>query len=123
MENKDILVFFDGWCPVCKREIDYYKKFESKNLKFIDIRIENIHKEYGLDPVEIRKHIHSIKDNKIYKGLDTFLIIWDEIPELGYLKKIFGIKKMRKLYDFSYNIFALKIRPKLLSKTDKFDNY
>lgn len=119
--NKKILVFYDGWCPVCNHEINHYKKYKPKRIDFIDIRIENIHKEYSLDPKEIRKHMHSIKDGKIYKGIDTFLLIWNEIPEFKYFKKVFGIKKLRKLYDLGYNLFALHIRPKLLSKKDQWD--
>lgn len=121
MEEKNIKIFYDGWCPVCKYEINHYRKYELKTLDFVDIREDNIHTKYNLDPREIRKHMHSLKNGKVYKGIDTFLIIWEEIPEFHFMKKVFGVKKLRFLYDFGYNIFALKIRPKMLEKRDQWD--
>lgn len=118
---KNLIVFYDGWCPVCRREILYYKKFNDQTIDYVDIRIEDIHLKYGLNPIQLRMHMHSIKDEKVYVGIDTFLNIWEEIPKFKYLHKIFSIKKLRPLYDKAYNFFALKIRPNLLDKKDKFD--
>lgn len=117
----NLIVFYDGWCPVCKREIMHYKKLNNKTIDYFDIREKNIHKQYNLNPVEIRKSIYSLKDDKLYSGIDTFLNIWTEIPRYKILYKIFSIKILRPFYDFLYDIFAIHIRPRLSSKKDQWD--
>ena len=119
--SKKIQIFYDEWCPVCKKEINMYRKYNIDTLEYIDIRETNIHKKYNLDPVEIRKHMHALKDGKIYTGVDAFSLIWKEIPKFRWLDKVVNYKLVRPISDMGYNIFALRIRPRLLEKKDQWD--
>ena len=119
MEKLD--VFYDGWCPVCRKEIDYYRKYNSDNIEFVDIRIDNIHTKYGLNPVEIRKNMHAKSGDNVYVGMYAFSQIWRRIPQWN---KWADVIESRFVYPFAkigYKIFAEKIRPKLLEKKDEWD--
>jgi predicted DCC family thiol-disulfide oxidoreductase YuxK len=111
--NKKIKVFFDGQCPLCSREIEYYKR--QKGAELIDwVNIYNsssIDYPDQLSPEQALKRFHVLDSNgKLVSGGQGFVILWSALPKFYFLSKIFSKKYMGWLLEHFYNFFVL-IRP------------
>ena len=53
-----------------------------------------------------------IKDNKLYKGLDAFLIVWEEIPRYRILSKFAKLPLIYHLGWLIYEFIALLLYAK-----------
>lgn len=114
------IVFYDGDCVVCDLEISLYKKQETQGLvRFVDIQSEEF-KKYSSDLsfTEANREIHVMKDGKLVKGIDSFLLIWSYLPQKRYklISRIVSLKYIRPLANIGYTIFA-KIRKYLPKKS------
>lgn len=112
-------VFYDGLCPLCSREIDYYKKKDQSALiKWCDITEPGFDAQAeNLDPTEVHRIFH-VKNTagEIITGVEAFVEIWRTLPELknwARASQIPGVKPAMKL---GYFVFA-KVRPFLPRKT------
>ena len=96
--------FYNESCKICRTEIKHYKKI-NKSIDWIDvINNKSATIDTKLSPKELIRRLHIIKDNKLYKGLDAFLIVWSEIPRYKFLAK-FG--KLPIIYHFGWLIYEL----------------
>ena len=79
--------YFNESCGICRAEINHYKKI-NKSIDWIDVINNNeAIKDTALSTKELIRRLHIIKNNKLYKGLDAFLIVWVEIPRYKLLAK------------------------------------
>ena len=77
--------YFNESCNICRAEINHYKKINN-SIDWIDvISDKNALKDTKLSPEELIRRLHIVKDNKLHKGLDAFLIVWGEIPRYKIL--------------------------------------
>jgi predicted DCC family thiol-disulfide oxidoreductase YuxK len=101
-------VFYDGNCPICKREIELYKQLnKNKSIAWYNIysdkkalKIINKSKE------ECLKAFHVIDDNKIYKETEAFFILWKDIKYFKILYYLFNYKLIRYFLNIFYKIYA-----------------
>ncbi|MDM8559300.1 DUF393 domain-containing protein [Candidatus Parabeggiatoa sp. HSG14] len=112
-----VTMYFDGMCPLCKREVALLKRLDKTGkIKWHDISTglgdlaeENITFEEAMQQLHARD-----RNNKIRKGVDAFITIWRELPYfrvLAFLGSLPGIKWLAKV---SYAVFAkrrLKVHP------------
>lgn len=73
-------VFFDGDCPLCKREIDWLRKRDrQQEIEFIDIASPDFREElYGKSFDELMSGIHGrTRDGCWVKGVDVFRYLYD----------------------------------------------
>ena len=84
-----IIVFFDGKCNLCSKEINYYRKIAPKGIfDWQDINIKgNDFIKTGIKTSDGLKILHVLDNNVLYVGVDAFIIIWNN---LSYWK-ILGI--------------------------------
>ncbi len=118
MINTELLVYFDGLCPLCSREINHYRKQEGSNkISFIDITDENFSAaEQGLDPVKVHQVMHVKTSNgDLRTGVDAFVAIWQVLPKFSWLAKLAQNRLVRPFLDIGYHTFAA-IRPFLPRK-------
>ena len=79
--------YFNESCNICRTEINHYKKINN-TIDWIDVIGNKIAlKDTKLSPKELIRRLHIVKDNKLHKGLDAFLIVWGEIPRYRILSK------------------------------------
>jgi len=110
-----ITVFFDGSCPLCRREIKFYKTCSGESeINWVDASIAN---QEQLGPGLSRSQAMSrlyVRDkmNHLVSGSAAFVEIWDKLKIFRPLSIIFRPSLMQSLLEGSYWLF-LKIRPTL----------
>ena len=108
-------VFYDGLCPLCSREISFYRtKDASEAIDWIDITREGFDAEAeGLNPARVYQVFH-VKDEtaRIIVGVDAFIEIWSRIPALRTWTMLSRLPGARRLMKVGYFVFA-RIRPYL----------
>lgn len=103
-----ILVFYDGWCPMCRRIMRSMRRLDYFGLlKFTSFRHPQVIARYGLNPQEVEKRIHSMKVSGVNEkkaGIHSIVQIctrivplWPLVPFL-YLSGKIGIGSM--VYDY-----------------------
>ena len=114
-----IKVYFDGLCHLCSREIEHYKKMKgSERINFVDITGPSFDSKLeGLDPIEVHRNLHA-KDSegRIYKGVDTFILIWSQLEALKKFVPFASRKPIKSLMESMYFVFV-RIRPLLPRKS------
>ncbi len=83
------MVFFDGGCPLCSREINHYRTLHAiKMIEWIDITLEPERLQaYGFTVADAMAEFHVLdtRDSHVYKGIDGFLLLWNALPYYRYL--------------------------------------
>ena len=114
-------VYFNNSCSICRFEINHYKKQEN-NIEWIDISTEkNLKKDTNKNATELLRRLHTIKDNKVYCGVDAFIQMWSEIPKYSFLAKIIRKPVIYQVSWFLYEIFALILFYKNKNQLNKIE--
>ena len=118
MSNK---VLFNNSCSICRFEINHYKKLEN-NLEWIDISTEKKSKEdTAKNAKELLRRLHTVKNNKVYSGVDAFIEMWSEIPRYSFLAKIIRKPVIYQVSWFLYEVFALILFYKNKNQLNKIE--
>lgn len=113
-----LIVYYDGLCPLCSREIDHYRlKAPAGQVSFVDISTPDFFAtEHGLDPVAVQKHLHVRLDGRVATGVDAFFAIWEVIPGFRWLRTFLSLPGVNWLARLFYELFAV-VRPLLPKRT------
>ena len=102
-------IFFDGDCPLCKREIEFYKSieppqtFEWRNLW----EPGAIHQDSGFNKTDAMKSLHVLDTaGRLHTGVDAFAKIWDQFPKLRWLSILIKLPVVYQLACAGYACFA-----------------
>ena len=99
--------YFNDSCKICRTEINHYKKI-NKTIHWVDvIRDKNALIDTNLSKKDLIRRLHIIKNNRVFKGLDAFLIVWGEIPRYKILAKFASIPVIYHLGWLIYEFIAL----------------
>lgn len=115
MAAEKVMVYYDGLCILCSREIDHYRKARGANLiDFIDICAPTFDPSAsGLDPKAVHRVMHVRRvDGSLATEVDAFIEIWKALPGYRPLAKIAGFKFVRFFMNIGYQFFV-RIRPYL----------
>ncbi len=101
-------IYFNNSCKICRTEINLYKKEKIEELNWIDIT-NNLYAEKEINKTnrELLRRLHVKFDNKIYIGVDAFLLIWKKIPKYRFLYKIFKLPVFYHVFYVLYEIAAV----------------
>lgn len=120
VDNKKLIpkLFFDGDCPLCKREIAFLKNLTPKNeFEFIDLALnkESAKEKFGKTYDELMREIHAKDENdKWLIGMNAFRLVYSYTP----YKTVFNLTKLpliKQILDLGYKFFA-KNRLKLTGR-------
>ena len=104
-----IKVFYDGKCGLCSKEINYYRRVAPSGIfDWQDIHICN-HEliNAGINISDALKILHVIdNNNKLYLGVDAFIIIWNNLAYWKNLARLVSIPIIRKIVNIAYKLFA-----------------
>ena len=129
MNTPKLTIFFDGGCPLCKREVDFLQSKNQKGaLSFIDINTSDFSSDlkYGITYKQAMDRIHAMKsDGSVIKDIKVFQEAYSLIG-LGWIYAPTKLPILDKFIEFIYGLWAkyrLKItfRPsieKLCSERD-----
>ena len=99
--------FYNESCKICRTEINHYKKI-NKSIDWIDvITNKNSLKETNLTSKELIRRMHVKKNDRVYRGLDAFVIIWEEIPRYKFLAKFASLPLIYHCGWLIYEFIAL----------------
>lgn len=71
------LLFYDGQCPLCRREIDTLRRLERGGLGFVDIHQQPEHSPLAPDREALLRRLHLVTaDGTWYTGLDATVRAW-----------------------------------------------
>lgn len=115
-----ITVWFDGGCPLCRREIAIMRKFDvHEAIDFVDVgELEN--DACPIDRRDLLARFHASEDGKLYSGAAAFAAMWRAIPILRPLGLLARNRWVLKALERLYLVF-LKFRPKLQQLAGKSD--
>jgi predicted DCC family thiol-disulfide oxidoreductase YuxK len=103
-------VYFDGGCPMCRREIAHYQRLDGAGkIRWLDIHREpGIVAEVGVnwEAAMQRLHVRS-GSGELHTGVPAFVEIWRELPRYRWLARgVTAIPGLIPLLDFAYGRFA-----------------
>ena len=76
-------VFYDGACPLCRREVEHYRRRDrAGRVKWVDIaRPEFVAAAVGLDPLRVQQVMHArTADGRVFTEVSAFVRIWEALP-------------------------------------------
>jgi predicted DCC family thiol-disulfide oxidoreductase YuxK len=103
------VVFFDGGCPLCRREIAHYRRMDSaKRLHWVDaVNEPETLAEHGLPLERAMAELHVLDAaGRWQQGVDAFLVIWQHLPAYRWLAKLVTVLGLRRPLGFVYRHFA-----------------
>lgn len=114
-----ITVWFDGGCPLCRREIALMERLDRRGaIRFVDVDAGDAN--CPLDRAELLGRFHAMEDGRIVSGAAAFAAMWREIPRLRLLglaaRNPIVLAGLERLY-----VAFLRVRPRLQSLAAKLD--
>ncbi len=114
-ELKAIKVFFDGQCPLCCREINFYKQQEGADtIDWIDITnddLSTLPSDVNQDVAMSRFHVVTAEGNLVSGG-KAFSSLWLSLPKFGWAGRLFKHSLFALILEVAYRVF-LSCRPLL----------
>lgn len=101
-------VYFDGACPICRREIAHYRRQRGADaIAWIDAsNCEETALGAGLDRTLVLRRFHVREaDGTLASGAAAFVAIWRRLPAFAWLASLAGSRPMLVLLDAGYAVF------------------
>jgi predicted DCC family thiol-disulfide oxidoreductase YuxK len=102
-------VFYDGDCPLCRREIAHYRRMDKRErLHWVDaVNESETLAEHGLSLERAMAELHVLDGAGCWqRGVDAFLVIWQHLPAYRWLAKLVTVLGLRRPLGFIYRHFA-----------------
>ena len=109
MNTVKLTIFFDGGCPLCRREVDFLQSRNQKgHLGFVDINSSDfsLDLKYGITYKQAMERIHALKiDGSIIKDIKVFQEAYGLIG-LGWIYAPTKLPILDKFIEFIYGLWA-----------------
>lgn len=103
------IVFFDGACPLCKKEIHHYQRVDTESsIEWVDIHLnpERL-SDHNIELNAAMERLHSINsDGTTITGVASFLLIWENLTRYKRIASLIRALKLEPLLEFIYTRFA-----------------
>jgi demethoxyubiquinone hydroxylase (CLK1/Coq7/Cat5 family) len=112
---KQLTVFYDGACPLCDREISFYRRRKGADgVSWVDVsRSPEEEVAPGLSKEQALARFHVLNaDGTVTSGGAAFAGLWAVLPGFRLLGRLFQVRPLTWALNRSYLLF-LKIRPRL----------
>lgn len=101
-------VFYDGDCPLCRREIDMIRRMDKRDkIQFTDIAAEEFDPaDYGKSMAALMAEIHGrLPTGEWIIGVEVFRKLYGAVG-FDWLMPATRLPGVRHLLDFGYQVFA-----------------
>ena len=108
-------VFFDGSCPLCTREIDFYRRRPgAQAVEWVDVSaVEGDAVAPGLTREAAMARFHVRRgDGALISGAAAFAELWRALPGFRLIGRIATVWPLTPLLELAYCAF-LPVRPRL----------
>lgn len=104
-----LTVYYDGACPVCRREIGFYQKRTGQQVSYCDVAAEaspapDLTREDALKRFHVR-----LADGTLVSGAAAFLALWQATPGVSRAARLFSVRPVVAALDVAYGGF-LRLR-------------
>ena len=105
-----LTVYFDGGCPLCRREIALYRKLRGADaIAWIDVSDKNdalvssdLARQDALDRFHVRR-----EDGRLASGAAAFAELWKALPSLSLPGRVLALPVVRHVAEFIYRVFLI----------------
>ncbi len=115
-ETASLSVFYDGSCPMCRREIDFYKRRRGAHqINWVDVSeaTDNVAPNLSCEAAMARFHVQTA-DGEVIDGGAAFAALWRELPAFRWLGHLFSVQPLKWILNKAYDLF-LPLRPRIQS--------
>jgi predicted DCC family thiol-disulfide oxidoreductase YuxK len=106
-------VYFDGGCPLCRREIQAYQRADGADAyAWVDASQcspeqlgDGLRRPEALAVLHVRQ-----ADGRLLLGVDAFIAIWQGLPQWRWLARVAGLPGVKSALKIGYALF-LRLRP------------
>lgn len=107
-----VKVWYDGACPLCRREIAIMRRLDrSGAIHFVDVA-GGADPSCPIDQRQLLARFHAEENGQVLSGAAAFAAIWRAIPRLRWLGRLARNRWVLRVLEWLYLGF-LKIRPAL----------
>lgn len=108
-----VTVWFDGGCPLCRREIALMRRLDRRSrIEFIDVADGQMAADCPADRAALLARFHAREGDRMLSGAAAFAAMWRAIPLLKPLGEIARFPPLLPLLELAYRGF-LRVRPAL----------
>lgn len=105
-----LTVFFDGGCPLCKREIAHYRRLRAREaVAWVDIiRQPEVLERFDLEQRTALAALHVWDDGRavMHTGAAAFVRLWQSLPRYRWLARCITACRLTPLLERVYRVFA-----------------
>jgi len=109
----DCVIYFDGACPLCRREISHYRCKEGASaIEWVDAAscdAAALGHDLSRDAALARLHARR-PDGSLVSGVAAFVTIWSRLPAYRWLASLVSSRAVLTVLDVGYAAF-LRLRP------------
>lgn len=107
--TQETRVLFNETCPVCRFEIDAYRRRAVAGG--LPIRFDTLDRaeDWGLTPDQAARQLHVWQGGRILSGLEAFRALWAAMPGWRWLARVTGWPVIRPLAALAYSRIAAPI--------------
>jgi predicted DCC family thiol-disulfide oxidoreductase YuxK len=108
MKNTRVTMYFDGACPVCRREVAHYRRIDRQShIDWIDITrrpeaLSELDPEVSYTAAMTRLHVVD-RLGTLHTGVAAFACLWRELPYYRWLAPIVSLTLLEPLLDKGYD--------------------
>lgn len=107
-----VKVWFDGACPLCRREIALMRRLDRRGaIAFVDVA-QGADPSCPIDRSALLARFHAEEDGMVHDGAAAFAAMWRVIPLLRPLGLLARNDTVLRVLEAAYLRF-LKLRPRL----------
>jgi predicted DCC family thiol-disulfide oxidoreductase YuxK len=107
-----VIVWFDGGCPLCRREIALMRRLDRAGaIQFLDVASLD-GGTCPLDRAELLARFHAMEDGRLVSGAAAFAAMWRAIPPLKPIGLLARNPLALRVLEAAYRTF-LRVRPHL----------
>jgi len=111
----DVLVWFDGACPLCRREIALMRRLDRRGaITFVDVGRTATPGAAScpIDRSALLARFHALEDGQLVSGAAAFAAMWRAVPLLRPLGLAARNRPVLAGLERLYGLF-LRVRPRL----------
>jgi len=112
-DAKQLSVYYDGSCPICAREIDFYQRRRGADaLRWVDASQAPSHLfPSGLDRRKALERFHVVDANGVtFSGARAFIEMWAAFPNVARFVRVLRFRPIVSLMEWGYRLL-LWLRP------------
>ena len=111
--SDQLLVWYDGACPLCQREIALIRRLDRRGaIAFVDVAEPDAPITCPVDRATLLQRFHARENGVLLSGAAAFAAMWRAIPLLRPLGQVARIPLVLRGLERGYQVF-LRFRPRL----------